>query len=146
MKKAVQVLGGGGGGMYAGTVKIGASASRRPNGSHDAARRIAVRFRVAVDVGIGVQALRVALHGIGGEEHRRLGVVVARIEVVQARAIVVLPDEALGRVEGACRVARVAVRPKDLVTFHFGSARCVGEGGDQAAQRIGEIELGAVAI
>ncbi len=93
-----------------------------------------------------VHALHIALDRIGREEDRRYRVIVARIEVVQPRAIVVLPDKALGRVEAACTVAIVAVRSEKLVALHGGPTRGIGERGDQAALGVAEVELRPVAI
>jgi hypothetical protein len=54
-------------------------------------RRITLRLRI----GIGVHALQVPLRAIRRQEHAHHRVVVPGIEVVQPRAIVVLPGEAL---------------------------------------------------
>ncbi len=80
------------------------------------------------------------------EEHAHHRVVVARVEVIKAGAIIVLPDEALRRVETARVVASVAVWPEELVTLHRGSTLGVIEGGDQAALRVAQVELRAVAV
>ncbi len=78
-------------------------------------RRITMRLRIAIDIRIGVHALQVPLRAIRRQEHADDLVVVAGIVVIQPRAVVVLPGEAFERVDGACVVARVAVRPKHLV-------------------------------
>ena len=93
-----------------------------------------------------VHPLHIALRRISREEHAHDWIVVARIEVVQPGAVVVLPDEALGRVETACVVAIVAIRPEQLVALHGGPTRGIGERGDQAALGVAEVELRAVAI
>ena len=58
----------------------------------------------------------------------------------------VLLNEAFGRVEAAGGVARVAIRPEELVALHRGPTRRVIEGGDDAALRVGQGELRAVAL
>ena len=73
-------------------------------------------------------------------------VIVPGVEVIQPRAIVILPDEAFSRVEATRVVARVAIGAEELVAFHGGPTCGIGEGGDQTTLRIGQVELGPIAI
>jgi hypothetical protein len=66
--------------------------------------------------------------------------------VVQPRAVVVLPDEAPGRVDIACEVPVDAIGSEELVALECGPARRVVEVRDQTAPRIHRIELRAVAV
>ena len=68
------------------------------------------------------------------------------MQVVQPRLIVILPDEAFGRVDTARVVAPTGIRPEQLVALEGGPACRVGEGRDDAAQRVAQIELRPVAV
>ena len=51
-----------------------------------------------------------------------------------------------GCVEAAGRIARVAIRPEELIALHRGPTRGVIERRDQAALSVAQVELRAVAI
>ena len=88
----------------------------------------------------------VALHRVRREEHPHHRIIIARVRVVQPRAVVVLPDEAFGRVDAAHIVTPRPVWSEQLITLEGGPSRRVGEGRDNAAQRIAQVELRAVAV
>ncbi len=58
------------------------------------------------------------------------------------QAVVVLPGEAFGSVDGALEVTRVAVGTIHLVAFDGSAVGHVVETGQHAAQRIGQVEDG----
>ena len=114
--------------------------------SHIPSRRIAKGLRVAIDIGIRIQALRIALRRIRREEHPHHRVIVARMQVIQPRAIVVLSNEALRGIDAARVVPPTAIRPEELIALERGPTCRVGEGRDKAAQRVRQVELRAVAV
>ena len=105
-----------------------------------------MRLGVAIDIGIRVHTLQVALHHIRRQEDPHHGVIVTGIQVIQPRAVVVLPDEAFGGVDIACEVPIDAIGSEELVAFERGCARRVVEVGDNATQRVDQVELRAVAV
>ena len=70
-----------------------------------------MRLRVAIDISIRVHPL----HGIRREEHRRHRILVARVEVIQSRAVVVLPDETLSRVDTVGVVVPHAIKQMHIL-------------------------------
>ncbi len=87
------------------------------------------------------------MHDIRREKHPRHLVIIARPVVIQPRErVVVLPGEAFGGVDGALRVARIAIGPKHLVALDGRDACRVTETGQHAAQRIGQVEGGLARV
>src|SRR5579885_2948141 len=109
-------------------------------------RRIIVRLRVAPHIHIGVHPLLIAFFAIGGEEDTDGGFVIARVVVVQAaEGVGVLAGEAFARChagEAARVVAQVAVGAVGLVAAEGGAACCGTEGGDHAAEWVGQQDVG----
>src|SRR6266705_5020309 len=92
--------------------------------------RIILCLRVATHIGIGIHPLHVPLLRICRQEHAYLWVIVARVIVVQPRqTIVVLPGEALGRVDAAFEVAGGAIWPEYLVPFDRSATGYIAEAG-----------------
>src|SRR5579884_4046377 len=109
-------------------------------------RRVIVGLRVATDVHVGVHALLIAFFAIGGEEDADGWLVVARVVVVQAaEGVAVLAAEAFARCharKAARVVAQVAAGAVGLVAAEGGAACCGTEGGDHAAEWVGQQDVG----
>ncbi len=106
-----------------------------------------MRLRIALHVGIRVHALHIPLRLVCREEHAHHRIVIPGIEIIQSRqGIIILPGEAFGRVERAGGVTRCAVGTEELVALERGAVGSVGEAGEQAAQRVGQVERRAAAV
>src|SRR5579885_1439289 len=109
-------------------------------------RWVVVRFRVASHIHIGVHPLLITFFAVGGEEDADGWLVVARVVVVQAaEGVAVLAGEAFARCharKAARVVAQVAVGAVGLVAAEGGAACCGTEGGDHAAEWVGQQDVG----
>ena len=109
---------------------------------------IAHRLRVAPHIPIRVHALHIALHGIRREEHARYRIIIPGVVVVKpCHRVGILAGKAFGGIggHGAALVALGAIGAVDLIGEDSGAAHHVGEGGDDAAERIGQEDVGVLA-
>ena len=108
---------------------------------------ITVRLRIPTHIPVRVLARSVPLFDIRREEHSCHLIIITGIVVIQpGQAVVVLPGEAFGGVDGTLKITRVAVGTIHLVAFDGGAACHVVETGQHAAQRIGQVEGGLAVV
>ncbi len=107
-------------------------------------------LRIPIHIPIRIHPLRITLRCICRKEHSHSRVIVSRIIVIQpGERIIILPRKRFGRVNCSGQIARCAsdaVGAEELVAFDGGAVSDVAEGGDDAAQHVGQVEDSVGAI
>ena len=108
---------------------------------------ICVRLRVAPNIPIRVHALHIALHHIRREKHPCYWIIIPGVVVVKSRHRVgILSRKALHGIggHGAALVPLGAIGAVDLVGENGGAAHHIREGGNDAAERVGQEDVGVL--